>query len=1363
MARRVLLILTISSALLILLLAFVFWSGSKPVVADPIQRQIEPWATTPKGLVDVHLRLQSDQLPSCGQSQRPLDAILVIDRSDSMGSSNALRQAADSAVAFAQILQEQVHRVGTVVFDNTAQPFTPLGTSAGDLRIQMANLTPGGGTNIADGLAQAGAMLIDNGRPDASQVIVLLSDGGAQEPDAALQVAQSLKNQGVYIVTVGLPGGDFSPDLLRELATTPNDFYQTDAPGLPEIYQGLAHNLRSAVASDVLIKQPYAVDRFTVDPGSIQPATGSVVSDTLQWRLPVLGEQGIALSYALRPASIGWHDVAGTLGETTMIDCTGALLALPLAPGPKVLVSPLPPLLWLLLPFLFFVPLFLISRRGKPVLPLRSGPEALNFDFSEKPAPFAWLDDLSVMESHGRTPPPIDYTDAFVIGVGRSGRSILAELRRMLCEQTGGKMPGQIRLLSIDTQMDKAVSVDRAIDGLETDEILKLEPNLDEVARRLENHDPGWAHLRWWGDHTPDDPGRAGARMALFYDLMLGEGQSTVWKALRKRLDGLSKPLVYVVGSLADPSESGLVLDLPHFIRQATEELGTGARRVIAVLLLQHAGARILADNDAGRHTYASVRELQRILLRERFAFEYNPRSGGRQLVGSTVTTPIDACYLVDGKSASMDLGSVAEEDALYPSVADALLTLLSSSVAIWHQDYINKLPGIASRVEEETGRPTVSSLGSSVVLYPLAGLKAVVSSRFLLDLIFGGADGRAPLGLARLDPGRQPRVLEARAGLDGLDPMQRAVAFLKTGGEPNRHPVMRSVAEVLENTRVDEDVLASLQPGDYRIDQAFRWALRDELLRLLNGGGGSVIANRSGKLGGALAFLSALAELLKTAEFEAPRRLVLVKQPQLRPDMTTRIANWRRTVENTLAEARQWETILVGTPTQAMPETSQPRRQRSGVQPSVSPASLFASLSGQLSTAQAYLQQIGRSPLRTLVGDDVASQEALYQRYLGPERLKSPGLRPLEEALSRIGWWALVDGEQDLVRLRLIIVPPETSGPALNRYSLGFSPNQLGDIEEALARLANSFLPLLDQERISTHVRSMQVTGLAQTLLKGADPLVTYVRTFISQVGGTVSRHLVLTLSDAELRKDISDEMKRSYDLPDVEAQPADNPYRSALVGLTDVIPIESLEAVEEASLDYASDTLAQIFPAEQRAAQLESEWRLRRGFDRRLHPRFVRLLENSEMARMLTLADLYGLVTRSREGMDERVALAFSAPDGPVVAEITSGASVSSFQILYAGYDLWLTAAPTHPLSRARWSATRTALETAIKMERRKFDDLYTFAEARRDETDQRLRNDEEQRRSDDPAKARPPWEQDVDAYLWLLAEAEKRAAME
>lgn len=1367
------------SLFLFLLVSSLIWLQAGDVTSGILTRSVNAWIVTPGAPLEVLLKLDATELPLCFAQQRPIDAVLVLDRSGSMAADNAIGEAGKAAVAFAQALKESNHRVGLVVFNDSAVLLAPLGATLPNLRLAVDELTAGGGTNIGEGLRVAGELFAES-EAHAIPVIILLSDGGAGDVSEALGQAEELKSRGIHIVVVGLRGDDYEPQLLQQLASTSADVYTVEnLPDLTQLYQNLARSLTAIVATDVVVNQPYNAAHFDLKQADFYALTGSR-NDVLQWTLPVLTKQGSALSYTIASRDIGWLDVAGRKGELAFVNCRGVTSVMPLAPGPRVLVLPIPPgLLTFLrgnlipcLCFGFLFPLMLLAyimfrrRRKAPFTP-GNEPSPIEFDFGEKPAPNTSLNEVRPLSYSVPKAKRVEFPDALIVGIGKSGEQVLGELRRLMIEQNHGRMPEKVRLLALraylpsdetemlyqpDTMLAKREQI------LATEERLELRPDLERVANRLRTGDRSWAHLDWWGEHTPDDPGRAGARMALFYDLMLGETQSQVWKALGKRLDGLRSPLVYVVASLAHPDESGMALDLPLFIKQTADYLGIGTRSVMTLFFLQRIGRLTKEQNDAGRHVYASIRELQRLLLREPWFFEYNPAIG---LVGSTETTPIDACYLLDGVGLEVDMSDELEDEAFYPTVADALLTLLLPEVNTWHQEYINQLPHLARRPESQIGFPTVSSFSCSVVQYPVAQLKQVIQFRFLLDLLFGGENGTEPLGLFRLDPGQDLPALDMRVAQEGLLGRKPAIYFLREGGKPNRHPLMSLVARLLEGDTVEEKTLAAYAPGNRRIDDAFRYALRDELVVMLNGVGGDIIKNRTGKLGAAITFLSQLIEVLQDAEHSIHGKVVVRERVELRQDLVDRIVSWRRTTENTLMTFREWEKVFVGKGESVRRRRRHRRSQQEDTNPS--PPSIYSRIISHLRQSKNALEKAATPPLRTLVDWDEAQQEQLYQRYFGPNLLfqKDAGLKPLENILARIGWRVRVIPHEDRVDVRLVILPPQESASTSDAYAFSYRPAQVEEIWAALLDLTSYYLPLIETERLGEHLRPIGIEKLTETLILGEKPLVKYYPERISELGVELQSQLVLTLHDLEWQRRVEEQINNNLDIVSpVEARTSSVPYRCALLGFTDIIPFSSLEALDEAQLDYTSDALAHIFRAEQRAANLEREWYMRWGERHYFHPRFVRLLDQESLLKTLTLAYLYDLISVEPKGTEMSAILRLS-PDSEI--EIKRASRIDLFDVLHQAYSDWLKADAKHPLSRNRWSDTHARIEHVLNNERSKIEDGYMYLERKQDDIFERLEQDKRERKEKHQVHRRRPWIRDVDVYLWLVAEEEKQNFLE
>ena len=81
----------------------------------------------------------------------------------------------------------------------------------------------------------------DDAKDENNASIVLVTDGRHEGPaDEVRQIADTIKRDGIAIVTVGL-GENVDRALLEEIASDPSQFYYSpDAEGLEEIYRRIA-------------------------------------------------------------------------------------------------------------------------------------------------------------------------------------------------------------------------------------------------------------------------------------------------------------------------------------------------------------------------------------------------------------------------------------------------------------------------------------------------------------------------------------------------------------------------------------------------------------------------------------------------------------------------------------------------------------------------------------------------------------------------------------------------------------------------------------------------------------------------------------------------------------------------------------------------------------------------------------------------------------------------------------------------------------------------------------------------------------------------------------------------------------------
>lgn len=169
----------------------------------------------------------------------PVDLVLVLDRSGSMGSSmgtkTRMQGAKDSAIAVADALMPQ-DRVAVVSFETTATTNVQL-TSDFDLaKTEIQKISASGNTCFGAGLSLAVNELKDRGSEDHAWAIIFMSDGWhntAPSPDPYVDECESL---GIPIYTVGLGTypSDVNEALLKQMAEETGGEYLF-APSLYEL------------------------------------------------------------------------------------------------------------------------------------------------------------------------------------------------------------------------------------------------------------------------------------------------------------------------------------------------------------------------------------------------------------------------------------------------------------------------------------------------------------------------------------------------------------------------------------------------------------------------------------------------------------------------------------------------------------------------------------------------------------------------------------------------------------------------------------------------------------------------------------------------------------------------------------------------------------------------------------------------------------------------------------------------------------------------------------------------------------------------------------------------------------------------
>jgi hypothetical protein len=216
--------------------------------------------------------------------RKPVDVMLVIDRSGSMGDPPVpIADVKAAAKALVDKLDPNVDQVGLVSYADSATLDHELAggeSGFGEVKGAIDGLSTGGYTNIGDGVLDAQTELNNHGRPDAVPVMVVLTDGIANRQNKpppehrctewpsfetgctqfARSEAEAAKAQGTVIFTVGLnlawsghpEAGALARSILRDMATQPwSDYYfETGSPGdLVGIFEQIAGIITNMVTS----------------------------------------------------------------------------------------------------------------------------------------------------------------------------------------------------------------------------------------------------------------------------------------------------------------------------------------------------------------------------------------------------------------------------------------------------------------------------------------------------------------------------------------------------------------------------------------------------------------------------------------------------------------------------------------------------------------------------------------------------------------------------------------------------------------------------------------------------------------------------------------------------------------------------------------------------------------------------------------------------------------------------------------------------------------------------------------------------------------------------------------------------------
>jgi hypothetical protein len=225
------------------------------------------------------------------------------------------------------------------------------------------------------------------------------------------------------------------------------------------------------------------------------------------------------------------------------------------------------------------------------------------------------------------------------------------------------------------------------------------------------------------------------------YRLTFIDHRSTMEERLKTELQAFGledgdRLTIHLIGSLADATESGLLIDVAHMIRRQAQQLEIPSLTLQGLLVLPgaHAMSGDLAAQVKGqRGASAAWRELDRfqLVFEHAYPISYGDEVSWRQ--GKL----FERCYLLSTeRDDGPGLGNVPLELGLYPAMADAVVALTDPVFRREWEEVAQAISERLSREQFERREALYESLGSFTYILPVEDLVEAVALRLVEQML---------------------------------------------------------------------------------------------------------------------------------------------------------------------------------------------------------------------------------------------------------------------------------------------------------------------------------------------------------------------------------------------------------------------------------------------------------------------------------------------------------------------------------------------------------------------------------------------------------------------------------------------------
>ena len=261
------------------------YNGAGSTLADFSIRS-GPQTVAADGLMRLNLSYTGDAA-TCPVAERPLlDVVFAIDSSTAMVGSK-LDSAKVAIGHFVAGMNPDTDQVGVVSFAGQATLLSPLSVNLSAAVNKLQDIKTENARAIDIGLGAAYSAL-KSGRADAAVRAIVLITGGSSDAISATQVANTIKQANIRIITVGI-GDDVDAELLNNLATEDDALLAKSAINLSDVLETSLFKLTQPIAArNLKVNLKVDTKQFAVVEDLLAASGSTLKGDTLQWDVPAV-------------------------------------------------------------------------------------------------------------------------------------------------------------------------------------------------------------------------------------------------------------------------------------------------------------------------------------------------------------------------------------------------------------------------------------------------------------------------------------------------------------------------------------------------------------------------------------------------------------------------------------------------------------------------------------------------------------------------------------------------------------------------------------------------------------------------------------------------------------------------------------------------------------------------------------------------------------------------------------------------------------------------------------------------------------------------------------------------------------------